>query len=142
MSKRVARASVLASDLIGLGAHPRVAKAVGAALTVNLGSTRTASRPLLARAIEKASVSDLEFLKSAALDSPSLLCGDLGRNWSKVSKEEMGKDYDNEDGEEAIRAEERDLSEQTMKLGYSVARSLGLDVQTSLFAGCYAFTKL
>jgi hypothetical protein len=46
-----------------------------------------------------------------------------------------------EDDEDS-RSDERKLAEQTVKLGYSVARNLGFDPHTSLFAACYAFTKL
>jgi len=59
----------------------------------------------------------------------------------KVAVKSMRKEEDEED-EEAMRADERQLAEQTVKLGYSVARNLGFDPHTSLFAACYAFTKL
>tara|TARA_Y100000310_G_scaffold338039_1_gene426637 strand:- start:1842 stop:2516 length:675 start_codon:yes stop_codon:yes gene_type:complete len=60
----------------------------------------------------------------------------------RVAVKMMTKDYEDDEAEEMARQEERELAEKTVKLGYCVARHLGFDSATSLFAGVYAFTKL
>ena len=145
-SVRIARGAKAATDLARLGVHPRVAKAVGAMIAANLEGISTLSEPLLKDALSKAASSptlDL-LLKEAAESASSVLCHDLGTHWVKAAKGggggEMGMTKEEE--EEDARADEREVAEQTVKVGYSVARTLGFDPHTSLFAACYAFTKL
>ena len=60
----------------------------------------------------------------------------------RVAKQMTKEEDDDEDEEESMRSGERDIVSETMRLAYCVSRRLGFDVETSLFAGCYAFTKL
>jgi len=163
---RIARVRKVVEELEALGVERRCAKAVGSMVGVNLDKiSKTASRPLLEDALRKAVSSPvLDLLLSDSVDNaPSMLCGDLAVKWAKTAKggggggdrhEGIGsaawggamtkdhEDEDEDDAEEIARQEERELAEKTVKLGYCVARHLGFDSATSLFAGVYAFTKL